>query len=184
VRNAVRDITDTFLAFAHSFAAVASKRAEFAPRFVKVFEMWREETNGSLAAFCRLFDETVPLKTADYKKHPTYNAADYLRRMVADAERAAQSSKRGRKRKKPASPRAALVRLVSSILPLFAESERDTLVDALSSRLNWTEDQARNVLTDAADETPIIVVKAPRGMHVDGELKIAVATERGKAAAA
>lgn len=186
VRNAVRDIADTFLAFAHSFAAVTTKRDEFAPRFMKVFEMWREETNGGLAAFVRLFDESVPTKTADYKKHSAYMAADYLRRKVADAERAAQTSKRGRKRKKPASPRHALVRLVSSILPLFAEAERDTLVDAMAKRLNWSEDQARNIITDAADESPIIVVRAPRGVHVDGELKVALAPEptRGKTSAA
>lgn len=181
VRNAVRDITDTFLSFAHSFAAVATKRDEFAPRFMKVFEMWQEETGGSLAAFCRLFDETVPEVTKDYKKHSTYMAADYLRRKVADAAREAEASKRGRKRKKPASPRNALVRLVSSILPLFAESERDHLVDALSKRLNWSDDQARNVVTQATEETPIIVVRAPRGVHVEGELKVSLAPESSRA---
>ncbi len=185
VRNAVRDIMDTFLAFAHSFTAVNVKRDEFAPRFARTFEMWREETGGSLAAFCRMFDETVPESFKEYRSHSTYTAADYLLRKSREAVRDAAASKRGRKRKKPASPRNALVRLVSSILPLFAEGDRDTLVNAMAKRLNWSEDQARGVITSALDESPIITIKAPRGVHVEGELKVSVAPEtttRGKAA--
>jgi hypothetical protein len=150
-----------------------------------VFVMWKEETGGGLADFCRQFDETVPTGFKEYRSHSTYTAADYLLRKAREAERDVDAAKRGRKRKKPASPRNALVRLVSSLLPLFAESEYDILVNAMAKRLNWSEDQARGILTSAQEESPIITIKAPRGTHVEGELKITLASEpaRGKAAA-
>lgn len=179
VRNAIRKIHDTFTAYARDFSVLQTKREDFAPKFVKVMRMWQGETSGSVAAFCRLFDETVPMDTKGYRAHSTYRAADYLIRLVSQQERArvTPTEQAERVRNAPASARTALLQLIASIAPLLSEEAKASLYKSLEDRLHWSERQADALKADVQNVAPLVLISAPRGVHVEGELKVKVAPE-------
>lgn len=51
------------------------------PRLMKLYQTMRRRRRGlTFVAFVRMIDPSVPLHKADYLRHRTYMACDYMRR--------------------------------------------------------------------------------------------------------
>lgn len=132
-----------FVAFVSDYKSLLSSRAELAPRFMKAYGAWQSESGGTFVAFVRVLDPSIPVERNAYRAHVSYQAADYLRRLVARQ----QAEKEGRKvvnpAEVPATPLEALARLVSSVLPLVPNA--DILWKAFVEELHWTDNQVKRV---------------------------------------
>lgn len=132
----IDDVRPGFTSYVSDLSEVLSTRKELAPRFGKAFDAFRDETKQSFVAFVRLLDPSVPKERDDYRNHASYQAAQYLRRLLSAPKR----SKRG---PKAATPLIALARLVATVLPVV---DRDGAIwTAFVAEMHWSERQASRV---------------------------------------
>ena len=123
-------------------------RAELAPKFVRAYNAFKTDTEGSFVSFVRLFDETIPTDREGYREHKTYQAALYLRRVVDNqAKPAIPASKR------PVTPLVALARLLATVLPDMPD--HDILWAAFVKEMRWSQGQVARLQTIVNREGPI-----------------------------
>lgn len=161
VRVPFRSFTDAALTFTTS-------RADLATPFGKAFLAFKTDTTLGLADFSRQFDATVPADTAGYKAHKVYQSADYLMRLY----RAQHRPKADPNAVKPASQADAVARLIRTVLPLIGADQMDKLWAVVESELNWSGQRLANLQTRTTEATPLLDVRAPRGITVP-QLRIA-----------
>jgi hypothetical protein len=89
--RAVDTLRVVFNTFLTEFNALEARREDIAPRFMRTFGKWQSETGGTFIAFVRVLVPDVPMTVKEYKFNRAYMAADYLRRLVAQQERATTS---------------------------------------------------------------------------------------------
>lgn len=131
-----------FVDFVEGFTAMTASREDLAPQFMKAFEAWRTETGGAFVAFVRVLVPDIPVDRNGYRAHPAFNAAMYLRRLLASAETRA-SSKRVKPEERPATPYQALARLVATVLPYVDPS--GAIWTAFCREMNWDEKAQQRV---------------------------------------
>lgn len=155
-RHLIDAIKAPFRAFVGEFEALTMSRRELAPKFVKAFEAFKEDTGLKLISFVRLLDDTVPMHRDDdetgegYKNHPSYVAATNLNRLAAEDQtprKAIPASKR------PATPLVALARLVATVLPIVDPD--GAIWDAFLKEIHWTEEQGKRLQALSVREKPI-----------------------------
>lgn len=145
-----------FLAFAEGFAHLSTARSEIAPQFMKTFKAWQLETHGTLAAFVRLYDDSVPLDRDGYRSHPTYQSADYLRRLHGRGAREPLPFA-----KRPITPLVALARLVATVMP--AVDPTGTIWSVFVREMRWSDQQAERLKVLSVREGAITL--PPRTKH-------------------
>jgi hypothetical protein len=137
----IDQVRQPFKQYSHGFGAVLTTRAELAPKFMRAFDAWKSETEGSFVRFVQLFDPTVPEAFAEYRNHKTFQAADYLARLVRQQERGERTPVDAAH--KPATPLVALARLVATVLP--AVDPAGALWAAFVREMHWSPQQADRV---------------------------------------
>lgn len=142
-RAMVDAIREQFTAFVDEFHQMTVSRAELAPKFMKAFAAWQVETGGTFVGFVRLLDPKVPEGRDAYRATPTYQAADYLRRLLAQADREPIPEEN-----RPVSAYLALAHLVATILP--AIDPNGVIWQAFVREMNWSEAAAERLKTVAA----------------------------------
>lgn len=174
VARAVDAIRLTFSSFVDDFAAFTISGEDLAPRFMKTYRKWEAETGGSFVAFVRLLVPALPMDVKGYKAHSAYASADYLRREAARMERQGTTPVERAQAiaNRPASPRVAMARLMASIMPLIAPDALAVLYDAMRTQLNWTDNQVAGLRELVGEETPLVRIRPPRGVHIDAGLKV------------
>lgn len=176
--RAVDVIRVTFRAFVTDFARITVSREELAPKFMKTFNQWQAESGGTFVDFIRLLVPDVPHDREGYRAHSAYQAADYLRRLVQQEARTGSTPTERAEaiRNRPVSPRVALARIVASIMPLIDPSALEALWKAMHDQLNWSDGQVAGIKTLVTDETPLVRIRAPRGIHLaDHTLRLTAA---------
>lgn len=165
VLRAIDAIRVPFSAFVDDFTTLTSDRETLAPKFMRAFDLWKAETGGGLADFVRLFDPTVPPSAADYKRHPAYNAADYLRRLVAQGSREDETPMQRAKRlaAAPVSPRRVLAQVLAAFLKVIDPATLDTIYASVKERNHWTDGQVEGLKELVEEESPLVSVRGPRG---------------------
>lgn len=137
-RHLIEAIREPFTAFAEGFSQLRVSREELAPRFVKAFEAWAKETEGSFVAFARLLDADIPEDREGYRAHPSYQAADYLRRLSVSAEREPVPEE-----DRPVPAYTALARLVATVLPIIDQNGQ--IWSSFVREMRWTEQQGERL---------------------------------------
>lgn len=159
-------IRPQFVAFAGGFASMLTSRLELAPKFMRAFGAWQADTAGTFVQFIRTLDASIPETRADYRTHSAYQAADYLRRLVAQQERAKADrtgAAEGTARKVAVTPLDAVARLLAAFLPNV--NDKMKLWAMLGAELNWTERQISRV-QHMAETMPALPLKAPKGTDI------------------
>lgn len=183
VSKAVKAITAQFRAFTRDFAAISVKREELAPQFMKAANLWMAETKGTFVDFVRLLDPAVGNTRAEYRDHRSYQAADYLRRLVSNASRKALAGgdADGNRAATPATATDAVARIMASLMEVIeAPAQQARIYEALSTQLHWTPRQVQRLQTQVQHVDPLVHIRA----RVEGlRLSFPAETEAAEAAA-
>jgi hypothetical protein len=169
-----------FMAFSTAFGALAISRAELAPKFMKVYGAYLQETGGSYVDFVRMVDPSVPADRAAYREHKSYKAAEYLRRLVA------RRDVKGNRQKPVRSNLAAMARLIATIQPLVADVE--AFWKGLSAEFGLTARQTGRLRQVVGASQPLLKINVARPspvrvIHVTPEQMTEAAQSSRRAAA-
>lgn len=154
VIHLIDEIRKPFAAFVNDFAAMTESRAELAPKFMKAFAAYAQETGKSFVAFVRVIDPSVPEDRDGYRGHSTYQAATYLKRLV-DQQGAQREASKVPASERPATPLVALARFVTTVLPLVDPT--GALWNAFIKEMKWTDEYAERVKVLGAKQGPIVL---------------------------
>lgn len=168
-------IRDPFVGYADALKTVNERRADFAPKFMKVFHAWQAETEDSFIAFVRVLVPDLPMERKVYIKHPASIAADNLRSLYNRLERGKAKTPAERAQaiqNKPVAPRVAFTRILAAFLPFLDASGVEQLRKVMSDQLHWTPGQINSVVADSTAAPPLVRVKAPKGVEIEHSLKL------------
>lgn len=184
VKKAIEDISKPFAEFVQNFASMSTSRAELAPKFMRAFGLWQAEDGGTFVEFCRVLVPEIGPSRNEYRSHPAYQAADYLRRLVAqNSRREVSPEERARSiQNAPASPTTALARFIKTLLPMIKPEEQGTLWKALHSELNMSDRQITRIQQITTTVDPVVIVSQPKGLHALGQLKLRMPSPAEEAA--
>jgi hypothetical protein len=178
VSKAIDAIKKPFASYVKDFTSLAARREELAPQFMKAFGMWQAETAGTFVDFVRHLVPEIPATRAEYRSHRAYQAADYLRRLVGNAQRRPRTM--AERQEAPAPPTDALSRILASFMPLLPDNQKAHLWEALESQLHWTPRQIQRVQTQVEHVDPLVEI---RGRTIENlRVSIPEATPESKAA--
>lgn len=142
----MEQIRAQFNQFRDGFAAITERRAELAPRFMRVYGAWVTATGGNFVAFVRVIDPTVPADRDAYRNHASYQAAVYLQRLAGGTRRAAVRPVR--------SNLTALARTLATIRQVVRDE--DTLWRAIETELGFTQRQMTKLRAVVAATQPLL----------------------------
>ena len=154
-------IREPFMSFADDFQALAATRAQLAPKFMKAFGAYQAESGGSFVSFVRFVDPTVPADREGYRTNNVYQAADYLRRLVATTEKASADPNAP----VVTSPVDVIVDLLVTIQPVV--ENLDDIWAAFDTRYHWTTKRIARLQKMVGEARTPILVKKPteRRLH-------------------
>lgn len=152
------------------FGHMDEKAADLAPGFMRAFDSWKAETDGSFVTFVRLFDDTIPANrdpdpkdrtNQGYRNHRAYRAADYLRRLAGPRDTEERDT--GEEREGPLPVSMAFIRLLAAIVALIPGNQVEKLWEIIGSELHWTEGRVTTLRTQVEEVEPLVEAKADRG---------------------
>ena len=159
VKKAIKEIATPFRSFVKDFAAISVRREELAPKFMKAANLWMAETKGTFVDFVRHLDPEVGNTRNEYRSHRSYQAADYLRRLVANASRREATGERGAATA-PSSPTDVAARLLASLMEIIPEDRQIQIWNAMSEQLHWTPRQVQRMQTQVKHVDPLVHIRA------------------------
>lgn len=158
VKKAVMAIKAKFTTFTKNFAALSVSREELAPQFMKAANLWMAETKGTFVDFVRFLDPNVGNTRDEYRSHRSYQAADYLRRLVANSARRDRTGDEEAPR--AAAPTDAIASILGSLLEIIPEDRHQQVYDALQERMGWSERQVTRMQTQVEHVDPLVHIRA------------------------
>lgn len=159
VLRAIEEIKKPFTSFTKDFAAIAMRREELAPKFMKAFGLWQAETGGNFVTFIRHLDPSVGNTRNEYRTHRSYQAADYLRRIVANVGRREGAGGIEADVTGPVTPAEAFSRLLAAFMKLIPDSQINHLREAMQESLHWDLKRVDRSLEQATEAEPIVSIK-------------------------
>lgn len=176
LRALIQRVRRPFMAFSEGFQALTTSRAQLAPEFMRAHATYQQEVGGSFVSFVRLLDPSLPEDREGYRNHRSYQAAEYLRRLVNQAEAIAERQRR-RESGEPSAPSPQTVALSTCIATIlsFAPEAEATLWEALESA-GLRPRQLERIRTLATEMEPISLEAPP----VETQLRASV-RQRGAA---
>ena len=155
LRNLVNQIRRPFLAFSEGLEALTTSRAQFAPQFMRAYGTYMNEVGGSFVGFVRLLDPSVPEDRESYRNHRSYQAASYLRRLVNQAEAAAERTRR-REAGEEAAPTPLMLMLARTIRTLIDLTGDDEVVWVVAAEVGIRPRSLERLqnLTEEAEPIP------------------------------
>lgn len=183
VQRIVDTLRPSFDAYTRDYTALAVRREELAPKFMKAFGAWQTETGGTFVQFVRLFDATIGESREEYRAHRSYQAADYLRRLAGRQTRAPESSTERATRiaSTPVRPMQGFARVLAAVVPLVQPEALSALWKAVESELHWSPEQVARLQTLVTEATPLIRMAPTRGATIT-PMRVTVVHEAQKAA--
>lgn len=163
VKKAIKAIAAPFKSFSRDFAALSVRREELAPQFMKAANLWMAETKGTFVDFVRHLDPSVGNTRAEYRESRSYQAADYLRRLVANASRRERAGGTAEGEEAPVRATAvdAVARILASLMEVVeGERQQQQIYDALGTQLGWTPRQVQRIQTQVAHVDPLVHIRA------------------------
>jgi hypothetical protein len=162
VKRLVDAIRQPFLSFSGDLSGLTVRRGELAPKFMKAYNAWAGETSGSFPVFCQVLDPSIGPTREEYRAHKSFQAADYLRRLVNQQNRPARDANAAR----PSTPMDAVARLLKTITPLIGADEITKLHEALKRELHWSDRQVTQLNTRVETVEPLAQLRAPKGSTI------------------
>lgn len=150
-----------FKPFIVAFGHFTEKRAQLAPRFMKAYDTWKEETQGTFVGFVRLLDPSVPADRDGYRAHRTYQAAENLRSLVQSDTEDERSTANDKDR--PLGMSDAFVRLLAVIVALIPGNQVEKLWTLIGEELHWSPGKVTNLRASVEEVEPLVDAKAERG---------------------
>lgn len=160
-----------FTAFTKDYGSLLVTRADLAPKFMAGFDAYRLETGGtqsedgriaggsSFVSYVCLFDTSVPADNRDaYRAHRTYQAADYLRRLVVQSGQAPKTHDGPL----PTTPLVALARLVATVLPRVDPS--GAIWAAFVEEMHWAPAMIARIDKLARSQGPVVLPQKARAV--------------------
>lgn len=149
VTTAINGLRKPFMSYAAKFGELTEARKDFAPKLMKVFGAWMQDTGSNrFVQFVRLLDPTIPMDREGYRAHHSYMAADYLRR-------ASGRKDTGTNRAKPVrSNLAIMARLLATIQPLSLDPA--ALWEGVKREFALTDRQVTKLQQVVAASQPLI----------------------------
>lgn len=168
VKKQVDAVKKPFLQFSKNFAALAESREELAPKFMKAFGSWQAVTGGTFVDFVRYLVPEVGATRQEYRSHRAYQAAEYLRRLVATQQQRQRNVGQDTEARGAAAvtPIDAVARLIKAMMPLVMEDQHQRFWEAMYTQLHWTDRQVHRVQNLVAEVNPLVVARAPRGQEL------------------
>ena len=172
IKAQVLSFSQAYTAYTDLGSTLVLRRKEIAPKFMKAFAMWQEETpNGDFVGFVRHLDPNTPLEREAYRAYRTFQACQYLKRLNAVQERKELAVSEGRSMAsdgpRPLSQGDAVARLVASLLPVIPQSEQGKFWAGLQHELHWTERQIEKLQESISSVEPLVMIKVPnRGVII------------------
>lgn len=160
VKRAVEGIRQQFNAYTKAFSALAVRREELAPQFMKAANLWMAETSRSFVDFVRYLDPAIGNNRAEYRNHRTYQAADYLRRLAGRAEARGRPRTAAERANAPAPPTDAIASIVASLMTVIPEDRQQQVWEAMATRLHWTPRQINRLQTQVEHVDPLVQIRA------------------------
>lgn len=148
LKRQIEALRKPFHAFAHDFGKLAETRAELAPKFMSAYGTYLQQTGGSFVDFCRLIDPSIPAERSAYRAHKSYQAADYLRRLVARRDVGARRTRPVR------SNVTVLARALGSLLPLV--KDQDQFWSGVAAEFGLTQRQVGRLRTVTGEVKPLL----------------------------
>lgn len=178
-RRGIDAIRKPFVNFVKGFKDLAVSRAELAPKFIKAFGAYQKDTGGTFLSFVALLDPSVPVADRDaYRVHPSYAAAQYLRRLSGRTDTGANRARPLR------SNLANLARLIATILPVMADAE--AFWTGLADQFGLRPRQVAKLRQVVAASKPLVDLHLTRKVPVrivNVEEPVVPATSAGRRAA-
>lgn len=167
VQTAIDKVKAPFMAYVRGSISLDQKRRDLAGPFMKAFGAWQAETQGTFVDFVRIFVPDLPEKTAEYKAHSAYAAADYLRREAAKASRAARTganndgtSAQTSPQDRPAPAGDTIARLTAAIMQiLHTENQQNRFLEIMAAELNWDAKRVENLKAQIVNVAPVVEIK-------------------------
>lgn len=169
IERQIDAIRRPFMAYATAFGRIMETRGELAPRFMRAYYAWANaDGKGGFVAFVRKIDPEVPTASRStdgvdgYRDHPSYNAAQYLRRKVEGGNR--QPARRSN-----VSP---LARMIATVLQVIRPENATAVVDSIGREFGFTARQITRLQELVGKAQPVMrlpgvrPVAAPRLVHV------------------
>lgn len=181
VTRQIDAIRGSFSSYVRDFTALVERRAELAPKFMKAFGAYQAETGMTFVSFCRQLDPTIPEAQKEYRNHRAYQAAEYLRRLVARAAQKRTAAEEGETSTRPIPPMDALARFLASIIPSIADPSK--LWSVLETECHWSDRQVNRLKTVVEQSHPLIHLQGVKNARIriehaasEGETQLAAAS--------
>lgn len=179
VANAIDEVRKPFLSYVKHFAALATRREELAPKFIKAAGLWQAEQGGTFVDFVRYLVPEIGKARAEYRQHRAYQAADYLRRLVSGAATNRRGRTAAERATAPAPPTDVMARVIASMMALIPEGQQGRFWEALSTEAHWTDRQVQRIQTQVEHVDPLVEI---RGRTLE-TLRLTIPAHEEKAAA-
>jgi hypothetical protein len=158
-------IRGPFASFTRDFSALVERREELAPKFMKAFGAFQAETTLTFVSFVRHLDPSVPEGRNDYRNHRAYQAADYLRRLVARrTQKANAEGGEQAQASRPTPPMDVLARFMAALIPAVADASK--IWQALETELNWTDRQVSRLKSLTEMAHPLLHLQGVKNARV------------------
>lgn len=166
-------VREPFMNYLGQYTGLQATRTRLAPQFMKAFNAWAAETEGSFVAFVRLFDPSVPTRSDEYRNHQTYQSAEYLKRRANELAQRREREEAGEPvagatgigAEAPATPITALARFVAMVLPLIAFEDQSKIWEFFETDFGWTKRRVDTLkgLVESPDIKPFATVRTEKG---------------------
>jgi hypothetical protein len=157
VERAIDGIKKPFMSYVKDFTALAASREDLAPKFMKAFGLWQAETAGTFVDFVRMLVPEIGNSRNEYRNHRAYQAADYLRRLVGNANRRPRTQEE--RAAAPVAPTDALSRIMASLMTIIPEDQQQRIWTAMQSQLHWTDRQVNRLQTQVEHVDPLVQIQ-------------------------
>lgn len=165
LRGALDDLRPAFRELGQGFEQLSRKRAEIAPAFLRVYQLWQRETKRPFIAFVHELDSAMPVNDRKaYRQHRSYRAAQYLLQL---AEQPEKTTPRGR------TPLAMLAVTIKSLLPLSHPHQKETLA-ILMHASGWRDRDQSKLLARIKKSRQLALPQLPRLVKTAEASKAAV----------
>lgn len=149
----VEDVRQPFAELSTLQGGLAVKSKTLAPRFMRAYNAWAAETGGTFVGFVVLLDPAVPADRAGYRGNASYQAAEYLRRLVA-AKAKPEATTGADAASKPASMVEALAAVLATVAPSV---DMQALWTAFETKLHWSTAAVKRLQQRVGESPPSLL---------------------------
>lgn len=158
-QHAIDEIRRPFGDYVKGFINLEAKRRDLAPKFMKAANLWQAEVGGTFVEFVRMLHPEIGDTVKEYKAHPAYQAADYLRRVSSQRAMQTVEGGTGQQADRVETPMVVLERVLASLLPKLPEKESDKLFTFIKEQCNWSDQRIETLRNRVSEVDPLVEIR-------------------------